>query len=95
MAKKTVLIIHMLVFWTYLWIHTWIHQSVHSRLLICLLIVRNAAGRKSHLYGPLVKAFIGRSLSGRTPGTGEQGGKGSLRGRKGEDRLYSYGRLPI
>ena len=32
------------------------------------IIVRNAVGRKSHLYGPLVKAFIGRSLSGRTPG---------------------------
>ena len=33
-------------------------------------IVRNTAGRKSHLYGPLVKAFIGRSLSDRTPGGG-------------------------
>ena len=32
--------------------------------------VRNAAGRKSPLYGPLIRAFIGRSLSGRTPGGG-------------------------
>ena len=30
-------------------------------------MLENAAGRKSHLQGPLVKAFIGRSLSGELP----------------------------
>ena len=43
-----------------------------SHLILCrplLLLPRVAPNaRKSHLYGLLVKAFIGRSLSGRTPG---------------------------
>ena len=36
-----------------------------------------------------MKAFIGRSLSGRTPGAGERGEKGSLRGMRGGERFYS------
>ena len=54
------------------------------------IVLENAAGRKSHLSGPLMKAFIGRSLSGRTPG--ERGDKGSLRGMRGGGRFYSQGR---
>ena len=34
-----------------------------------------------------MKAFIGQSLSGRTPG--ERGDKGSLRGMRGGERFYS------
>lgn len=34
---------------------------------LCFGDVRNAPGRKSSLYGLLIRAFIGRSLSGRTP----------------------------
>ena len=37
-------------------------------------------------------AFIGRSLSGRTPG--ERGDKRSLRSMKGRERFYSQGRRP-
>ena len=62
---------------------------------IILPTVRNAAGRKSHPYGPLIRAFIGRSLSGRTPGAGEQGSEGSLRGMRGGEGFYSQGRAPI
>ena len=36
-----------------------------------------------------MKAFIGRSLSGRTPGAGERGDEGSLRGLRGGERFYS------
>ena len=39
-----------------------------------------------------MKAFIGRSLSGRTPG--ERGDKGSLRSMRGGERFYSQGRRP-
>ena len=39
-----------------------------------------------------MKAFIGRSLSGRTPG--ERGDKGSLQGMRGGERSYSQGRRP-
>ena len=41
-----------------------------------------------------MKAFIGRSLSGRTPGAGERGDKGSLRGMRGGERSYSQGQHP-
>ena len=47
------------------WSPQWPHMHVST--LLEDGSVRNAAGRKSHLYGPLVKAFIGRSLSGTTP----------------------------
>ena len=39
-----------------------------------------------------MKAFIGRSLSGRTPG--ERGDKGCLQGMRGGERSYSQGRGP-
>ena len=52
-------------------------------------IVRNAAGRKSHPYGPLIRAFIGRL------GAAEQGSEGSLRGMRGGEGFYSQGRAPI
>ena len=41
-----------------------------------------------------MKAFIGRSLSGRTPGAGEGGDKGSLQGMRGGESFYSQGRSP-
>lgn len=40
---------------------------------------------------PLIRAFIGRLLWGRTPGAGEQGSEGSLQGMRGGEGCYSQG----
>ena len=62
--------------------------------------VRNAAGRKSHPYGPLIRAFYWAvALGQNSQGAGKQGSeeglrsKGSLRGKGSLRSLRGWGRV--